>query len=277
MRSVGSPSGTGLQTRKLFTNDEQTLIEACRGVAFNGIPDVAARGDFADRSVTLTVEAIADDLRLEEEVLEEKFLAAHPTILGALLDGVVAGLRGHAAARAAMKRKPRMADFAVFAAAAAPAFGWTAEQFLEAYEANRKKPGPSGWSRPTWLPRRSAGWWKSGGQLAGRVRQPSSSRSSTRRCPKPPGGNGSGRRAQARCRTGCGAPHLACAVSGSPSRKNIRAIEKSTSAKRRSCRPIVNIPNRLGRAALVRTPPDLDATPPDFGRHERRFADLEGR
>jgi len=31
-------SGTGLQTRKLFTNDEQTLIEACRGVALNGSP-----------------------------------------------------------------------------------------------------------------------------------------------------------------------------------------------------------------------------------------------
>ena len=92
----------------------------------------------------MTTEAIADDKRLEKEVLEEKFLAAHPTILGALLDGVVAGLRGRAAARAAMKRKPRMADFAVFAAAAAPAFGWTAEQFLEAYEANRKNPGRAG-------------------------------------------------------------------------------------------------------------------------------------
>jgi hypothetical protein len=131
-------TGAGLQTRKLFTDDEQSLIEACRSIALNGIPDVASRGDLADRAIVLTAEAIPEERRPEEAEVDRQFAEAAPGILGALLDGVATGLKSRAAAAAAMKRKPRMADFAVFAAAAAPAFGWSAEQFLEAYEANRK-------------------------------------------------------------------------------------------------------------------------------------------
>jgi hypothetical protein len=130
-------TGAGLQTRKLYTDDEQSLIQACRSVALNGIPDIASRGDLADRAVVLTALAIADEARREEAEIDQTFTAAAPAILAALLDGVVAGLKGRAAAAAATRRKPRMADFAVFSYAAASAFGWTGEEFLEAYEANR--------------------------------------------------------------------------------------------------------------------------------------------
>jgi putative DNA primase/helicase len=134
-------SGAGLETRKLYTDDEQSLIAVRRPIAFNGIPDVVSRGDLADRVISLITPPIADDQRRREEDLEQDFIAAAPAILGSLLDGVVAGLKGRAAAAAAMtekKRTPRLADFAAFAAAAASAFDWTADDFLEAYEANRQ-------------------------------------------------------------------------------------------------------------------------------------------
>jgi Toprim domain len=131
-------SGAGLETRKLYTVDEQSLIAVRRPIAFNGIPDVVSRGDLADRVISLLLPRIADDSRQREEDLDEEFIKAAPMILGGLLDGVVAGLKGRAAAAAAMKKTPRLADFAAFAAAAASAFNWTAEEFLEAYEANRQ-------------------------------------------------------------------------------------------------------------------------------------------
>jgi hypothetical protein len=130
-------TGSGLQKSKLHTDTDQVLINACRPVALNGIPDLASRGDLADRSIVLTGVEIPEDQRREEAELDLEFVAAAPAILGALLDGVVAGLNGRAAARAAMKKRPRMADFAVFAAAAAPAFGWSADAFLEAFAENR--------------------------------------------------------------------------------------------------------------------------------------------
>jgi hypothetical protein len=130
-------TGAGLQTRKLYTDDEQLLIPACRPVVLNGIPDIASRGDLADRAVVLTAPEIPDESRREESDLDEEFVAVAPPVLGALLDGVAAGVSGRAAVAVAMKHKPRMADFAVFAAASAPAFGWTRAEFEEAYEANR--------------------------------------------------------------------------------------------------------------------------------------------
>jgi hypothetical protein len=131
-------TGAGLQKRKLHTDTDQVLIDACRPIVLNGIPDLASRGDFADRSIVLSGTEISDDARREEADLEQEFVAAAPAILGALLDGVAAGLKGRGAASAAIKQKPRMADFAVFAAAAASAFGWTADEFLEAYAQNRQ-------------------------------------------------------------------------------------------------------------------------------------------
>jgi hypothetical protein len=52
-----------------------------------------------------------------------------------LLDGVVAALRNRPTVR--IKRLPRMADFAKWATAAAPAFGWPAEAFMADYAENR--------------------------------------------------------------------------------------------------------------------------------------------
>jgi hypothetical protein len=73
---------------------------------------------------------------------EKKFWAAvggaAPAILAALLDGVVLALRDHAAVEEKLTEIPRMADFVCWSAAAAPAFGWTEEDFHEAYSANRR-------------------------------------------------------------------------------------------------------------------------------------------
>jgi hypothetical protein len=131
-------TGGGLQKRMLFTDDEQNLISVCRPIAVTGIPDLTSRADLADRALVALLEPIAEG-RLEEEEVWAKFDASAPEILGALLGGVSQALRDRAKQSKAIKEKPRMADFAVWAAAAMPAFGWTAEDFLRAYKANREE------------------------------------------------------------------------------------------------------------------------------------------
>ena len=131
-------TGGGLQKRMLFTDDEQNLIAVCRPVAVTGIPDLTSRADLADRAIVAVLDPISKGRR-EEEELWAAFDESAPVILGALLRGVSHALRGRAAQSKAIKEKPRMADFAVWAAAATPAFGWTADDFLRAYQGNREE------------------------------------------------------------------------------------------------------------------------------------------
>jgi putative DNA primase/helicase len=129
-------TGGGLQKRMLFTDDEQNLIAVCRPVAVTGLPDLTSRADLADRAIVAVIDPISKGRR-EEGELWAAFDESAPAILGALLGGVSHALRDRAYQSRAIKEKPRMADFAVWAAAAMPAFGWTADDFLGTYKGNR--------------------------------------------------------------------------------------------------------------------------------------------
>ena len=67
------------------------------------------------------------------------FADAHPCILASLLDMVVMGLRRRDDVRKERRKLPRMADFAEWGFAVAPAIGWSAEDFGRAYWANRNE------------------------------------------------------------------------------------------------------------------------------------------
>jgi putative DNA primase/helicase len=130
-------TGGGFATRALYSNGEEFMIDVCRPVILNGIPALASRPDLADRAVTLVLPAIPDEARKPEGDFWTAFDTAAPRILGALLDGVSAALQNGSSVKLA--RLPRMADFAVWAAAAFPAFGWQADDFLSAYAENRMR------------------------------------------------------------------------------------------------------------------------------------------
>ena len=93
------------------------------------------RPDLADRSIFLTLPPIADARRQSERELWREFELARPRILGALLDLVVHGLR--TLPGIGLDRLPRMADFALWAAACETAL-WPPGTFARAYEANRR-------------------------------------------------------------------------------------------------------------------------------------------
>ncbi len=128
-------TGGGLSKRELFSDGNEYLISVCRPVLLNGIPSLLARGDLADRALAVTLPAIPDHRRKPEAEVWRAFEAAAPAILGLLLDGLATALASLPTIQ--LPRLPRMADFAKLACAAAPAFGWTAEEMLAAIEGNR--------------------------------------------------------------------------------------------------------------------------------------------
>ena len=119
--------------RQLYTDDAEVLFEAARPLLLNGIEDVIGRPDLADRAMTLP--PISDAQRRAEAELWADFERARPEILGALLDIVAHGLTKRSDVR--RTSLPRMADFALWAAACETAL-WPAGTVAQAYRDNRQ-------------------------------------------------------------------------------------------------------------------------------------------
>src|SRR5262245_916582 len=126
-------TGGGAGKRKLYSDEDEILFSGQRLVILNDIEDVAVRPDLIDTSVLLALEPIPEKERRTEEEFNQDFARVAPEILGALLDGVVHGLRNLASVTVA--GKPRMADFALWAEACTRAY-WAAGTFLRAYQEN---------------------------------------------------------------------------------------------------------------------------------------------
>lgn len=128
-------TGAGLSKRRLYTDEEEHLIEVCRPILLNGINSVMSRGDVADRAMVATLPRIPDAARRLEADIERDFQRAAPGILAMLLNAMSEAL--HYDRRVPMGL-PRMADFAAMACRAAPAFGWKPEVILNAINENRE-------------------------------------------------------------------------------------------------------------------------------------------
>ena len=127
-------TGGGFAARELYTDDEEVVISAERPLILNGIDEVVARGDLADRAIFLTLSAILEEDRKPEAELWARFDEARPRILGALLNALVEGVRRHPDVK--LDRLPRMADFAKWVVACESAI-FEAGAFIGAYTGNR--------------------------------------------------------------------------------------------------------------------------------------------
>jgi putative DNA primase/helicase len=128
-------TGGGFATRQLHSDRDEQIFSAQRPIILNGIGDLGSRPDLADRAVSIMLPPLPEAKRRSEAEFWAAFEAARPGILGALLDGVSAGLRHLPAVK--LDHPPRMADFATFVEAAAPGLGWEPGVFLRDYEGNR--------------------------------------------------------------------------------------------------------------------------------------------
>jgi hypothetical protein len=127
-------TGGGLGKRELYTDSDESLLDARRPVILNGIDDLLSRGDLASRSIVLDLPTIPESSRRTEAEVLAEFDAIHAQVLGALCDSVCAALRHESATRGRLRRLPRLADVVVWASAAEPALGWAAGTVQHAME-----------------------------------------------------------------------------------------------------------------------------------------------
>ena len=118
--------------RSLWTNNDEVLFDAARPIILNGIGEIITRPDLADRALFVTLQ-----LNLERYAGQtanywrrSSQAPAHPW-----RSPRRARRRLEAFAEHRLSEKPRMADFAVWAAACEQAF-WREGTFQAAYSSN---------------------------------------------------------------------------------------------------------------------------------------------
>jgi hypothetical protein len=125
-------TGEGDSKRKLYTDDEDVIVEIMRAVILTAINAPTDRGDLLDRSLAVELERIPDKERRTDEELWAAFEREHSRILGAALD-----ILGKAIAlkpSIKLSRRPRLADWGEYAAAVYEVMGWGAETFLRDWD-----------------------------------------------------------------------------------------------------------------------------------------------
>ena len=130
----GLATGGGFAGRTLYTNADETLIDAKRPVVINGIVPLVTAQDLTDRVVHVELPELAS-YRTETEV-HAAFERDAPRILGGLLDLFAETLA--VLPHVHLERPPRMADYARLGEAMMRAQGHPPGAFLALYQANRR-------------------------------------------------------------------------------------------------------------------------------------------
>jgi hypothetical protein len=128
-------TGGGFSTRKLYTDDEETIFDAKRPAILTGIEDLATRGDLLDRALIIDLPRIPEDARKPEAQFLIMYESMRPRVLGSLLDAVKTALANLPTTR--LTYLPRMADFVIWMTAAEPALTLKTGSFLRAYTTNQ--------------------------------------------------------------------------------------------------------------------------------------------
>ena len=130
-------TGGGLATRELYTDANETLLSARRPILLNGIEEFVIRQDLVSRSLTVSLPTLTDEARRDERGIYDTLERLHPRVLGVLCDVAADGLARLPSVQ--LSKLPRMADFARWVAACAPALGQDAEALVGLLNATREE------------------------------------------------------------------------------------------------------------------------------------------
>jgi hypothetical protein len=130
-------TGGGISNRELYTNSDETILDAMRPQILNGIDSLVSRADLASRAILLELPQIENGRRRPEKDLWKAFDAAQPGILRAVFNALSAALANVHGVK--LSELPRMADFAIWVVAAEMALPWKPGTFLAAYTRNRRR------------------------------------------------------------------------------------------------------------------------------------------
>jgi hypothetical protein len=125
-------TGEADSKRRLYTDDEDVIIELRRAAILNGINVPTERGDVLDRSLVVELERIPDGDRKTEDEIWELFARKHCELLGALFDVLSRAIALKPSIK--LSRRPRLADWGEYAASVYEVTGWGAEAFLRDWD-----------------------------------------------------------------------------------------------------------------------------------------------
>jgi hypothetical protein len=133
-------SGSGHQTRALYTNGDRSVVSAKLSLIFTSIrEDFVQRADLMDRTVTIGVMPLPQNGRRTGQELDAAWQVDLPYILADIFDLLAGAMAFEGAVVHEMtgKPSPRLADAALLAECAARAAGWPNMLCMEALLAAR--------------------------------------------------------------------------------------------------------------------------------------------
>lgn len=130
-------TGGAYSKRALYTDNEESIINAQCPVILNGISDFVTKQDLIDRSIILELQTISSPDRKPEREFWDSFKSEHPKILAGLLDCVSGALAKLEDVKQEKHQLPRMTDFAQIGIALERHLKWPEGSFLTAYNNNK--------------------------------------------------------------------------------------------------------------------------------------------
>lgn len=126
-------TGESDSKRVLYTDDEDLIWSMKRAVLLNGINAPTDRADVQDRTLPVELYRLPDEERIAEDDFWMHFELGHPKLLGAIFTALSGALKYRHTVK--LDKKPRLADWGLYAAALYESQGWGVGQFGEDWEA----------------------------------------------------------------------------------------------------------------------------------------------
>jgi len=130
-------TGGGFASRKLYSDDDESVIEVKRPIIINSITTVTTRPDLIDRTLSLCLPKIDDVDKKRDSQLDEEFERDAPQIFAGLLELFVETLKRLPSIN--IERPPRMIDFAYLGEAMNQSLGAPNGDFNRLYRVNRSE------------------------------------------------------------------------------------------------------------------------------------------
>lgn len=130
-------TGGAIPLRKLYTTNDEVLLDIRRVVMLNGINFSVTEPDLVDRSLLIQLDRIPEEQRQTEEHINAAFEQDKPAIFGGIIKVLQKAMNIYPTIE--LNKLPRLADFAKWGYAIAEAIGkGNGDKFLKAYEKNRQ-------------------------------------------------------------------------------------------------------------------------------------------
>lgn len=134
-------TGSAYAKRALYSDADETVLQARRPQIINGITPLATRQDLIDRCISIELPKLESGKRAQKSELDATFSEAQPLLLGALLQIMADALR--LLPEIELEELPRMADFGLLGTAIGRAVNHHTP-FMQLFSANQKALALSG-------------------------------------------------------------------------------------------------------------------------------------